>query len=71
MHPTPNQNESIPVTSGDDHQMSRPDMQMALKDLAALSSLQPEKIAEVLRANPELRDVVWAAVDKQKKGGNS
>jgi len=37
------------------------------KDLTALSSLQPSQIADVLRSNPRLRDIVWAAVDQAKK----
>lgn len=39
----------------------------AYQDLAALSSLQPSQIAEILRNNPQLRDIVWAAVDQSKR----
>jgi len=36
-------------------------------ELAALSTMQPEQIAEILRNNTHLRDIVWAAVDQAKK----
>ena len=39
----------------------------AYQDLAALSSLQPSQIAEILRNNSQLRDIVWAAVDQSKR----
>ncbi|KAF8639027.1 hypothetical protein AX17_001779 [Amanita inopinata Kibby_2008] len=38
-----------------------------IKDLVALSNMQPSQIAEALRDNPQLRDIVWAAVDEAKK----
>ncbi|KAF9554238.1 hypothetical protein CPC08DRAFT_696904 [Agrocybe pediades] len=36
-------------------------------ELAALAALPPEEIAEILRNNAQLRDLVWAAVDQAKK----
>ncbi|KAF8152302.1 JmjC domain, hydroxylase-domain-containing protein [Crassisporium funariophilum] len=50
----------IPTATG-------PDPESVYKDLAALSSLQPSQIADILRSNPQLRDIVWAAVDQAKK----
>ncbi|KAK2465042.1 hypothetical protein APHAL10511_003118 [Amanita phalloides] len=43
------------------------DEQAILKELVALSSMQPSQIADALRDNPQLRDIVWAAVDQAKK----
>jgi hypothetical protein len=42
-------------------------VEVAFKDLSSLASLQPSQIADILRDNTELRDVVWAAVDQAKK----
>jgi hypothetical protein len=41
--------------------------QQAIKDLAALSSLDPAQIADVLLSNPQLRDIVLAAIEQAKK----
>ncbi|KAF8882255.1 JmjC domain, hydroxylase-domain-containing protein [Infundibulicybe gibba] len=41
-----------------------------VNNLAVLSSLQPSQIADVLRDNPRLRDIVWAAVDKARKAND-
>lgn len=43
--------------------------QQAMKDLAALSSLEPSQIAEILLGNPQLRDLVLAAVNQAKLAG--
>ena len=51
--------EDTVVKSGDE--------QNFLKELVALSSMQPSQIADVLRDNPQLRDIVWAAFDQVKK----
>jgi hypothetical protein len=48
---------------------SRPEA-IDLKNLSSLSDLPPDRIAEVLRNNPELRDAVWAIVDQQRKSGS-
>ncbi|CAA7269425.1 unnamed protein product [Cyclocybe aegerita] len=37
------------------------------QDLATLASLPPTQIADILRANPQLREMVMAAVDQVKK----
>jgi hypothetical protein len=39
------------------------------KDFSLLPVLQPTQIASILRSHPELRDAVWAAVDRQKSAG--
>lgn len=41
--------------------------QDVFKNLAALSSLQPAQITDILRDNPQLRDVVMAAVGEAQK----
>ena len=43
------------------------DEQGFLKELVTLSSMQPSQIADVLRDNPQLRDIFWAAIDQAKK----
>ncbi|KAF8966802.1 hypothetical protein BDZ97DRAFT_1756391 [Flammula alnicola] len=40
---------------------------VAIKDLAALSSLQPSQIADILCSNPQLCDIVRAAIDQAKR----
>ena len=42
-----------------------------LKELVTLSSMQPSQIADVLRDNPQLREIFWAAIDQAKKGSES
>jgi len=39
-------------------------------DLSSLPALQPAQIANILRTHPELRDAVWAAVDREKTSGS-
>lgn len=43
--------------------------QQAMKDLAALSSLEPAQIADILLGNPQLRELVLAAVNQAKLAG--
>ncbi|KAF9466696.1 JmjC domain, hydroxylase-domain-containing protein [Collybia nuda] len=43
------------------------DEQGVFRELAALSSLQPSQITELLQANPQLRDVVMAAIAEAKR----
>ncbi|PFH49168.1 hypothetical protein AMATHDRAFT_76346 [Amanita thiersii Skay4041] len=38
-----------------------------IKDLVALSTMQPTEIANALRDNPQLREIVLAAIDEAKK----
>lgn len=40
--------------------------QQAMKDLAALSLLEPSQIADILLGNPQLREMVLAAVEQAK-----
>ena len=43
------------------------DEQNIMKELVALSSMPPSQIADALRDNPQLRDIVLAAIDQTKK----
>jgi len=67
------QAQDVPLSSvlgqiSTDDTLAKPgDEQNFLKDLVALSSMQPSQIADVLRDNPQLRDIVWAAFDQVKK----
>jgi hypothetical protein len=47
------------------------DEQGFLKELVTLSSMQPSQIADVLRDNPQLRDIFWAAIGQAKKVSES
>lgn len=47
------------------------DEQGFLKELITLSSMQPSQIADVLRDNPQLRDIFWAAIGQAKKVSES
>ena len=70
---TPLQAQDVPLSSvpgqimTEDNLAKPGDEQNFLKELVALSSMQPSQITDVLRDNPQLRDIVWAAFDQVKK----
>jgi hypothetical protein len=45
-------------------------LEQSMNEISKLSTLQPSQIASILQANPELRDAVWAAVDKHRTGSS-
>lgn len=50
--------------------VSQQDEQGIIKDLVSLATMEPSQIADALRENPQLRDIVWAAVDEAKRASS-